>query len=91
MKPQPEEERVRLDGTMTVYPALVSCIERTRKKRLPDRRRTLESIRDLPWRRFETLVAGAFAGEGFTVTENACAGADGGVDIRRRRAGDARW
>ena len=61
-----------------LLPAAVSYAERIRKKRLLDRQRNLESIRDLPWRRFEELVAEAFRRNGFAVIENTCAGADGG-------------
>ena len=72
-----------------LLPAVVSFAERTRKKRLLDRQRNLESIRDLPWRQFEELVAEAFRRDGFTVIENAHAGADGGVDIRLRKDGES--
>lgn len=72
-----------------LLPAVVSLTERARKKRLLDRQRNLESIRDLPWRRFEELVAEAFRRDGFTVIENTGAGADGGVDIRMRKGGES--
>ena len=68
--------------------ALLSFAERRRKKRLLDRQRSLDSIRDLHWRRFEELVAEAFRRDGFTVIENPGAGADGGVDIRLRKGGE---
>ena len=68
-----------------VLAAVLSFAERTRKKRLLDRQRDIESIRDLPWRQFEELVAEAFRRDGFTVIENAGVGADGGVDIRLRK------
>ena len=68
--------------------ALLSFSERRRKRRLLDRQRSLDSIRDLHWRRFEELVAEAFRRDGFTVIENVGAGADGGVDIRLRRGGE---
>ena len=69
--------------------AVVSYVERTRKKRLLDRQQNLESIRDLHWRQFEELVAEAFRRDGFSVIENAYAGADGGVDIRLRKGGES--
>ena len=71
-----------------LLPAAVSYATRIRKKRLLDRQQDLESIRDLPWRRFEELVAEAFRRDGFAVIENVHAGADGGVDIRLRRGGE---
>ena len=72
-----------------LLPAAVSYAERIRKKRLLDRQQNLESIRDLPWRRFEELMAEAFRRDGYAVIENARAGADGGVDIRLRKGGES--
>ena len=72
-----------------LLPAVVSCLERIRKRRLLERQRNLESIRELPWRRFEELVAEAFRRDGYAVIENAYAGADGGVDIRLRKGGES--
>lgn len=67
--------------------AVVSFFKRRRKRRLLDRQRNLESIRDLPWRQFEELTAEAFRRDRFTVIENVYGGADGGVDIRLRKGG----
>ena len=78
-----------LVAVVLLFPAAVSYIDRTRKKRLLDRQQNIESIRDLPWRQFEELVAEAFRRDGFTVIENAYAGADGGVDIRLGRGGES--
>ena len=72
-----------------LLPAAVSYAERIRKKRLLDRQQNLESIRELPWRRFEELVAEAFRRDGYAVIENVGAGADGGVDIRLRKGGES--
>lgn len=69
--------------------AVLSFAERRRKKRLLDRQRNLDSIRDLHWRQFEELVAEAFRRDGYTVIENVGAGADGGVDIRLRKGGES--
>ena len=55
--------------------AVLSFSERRRKKRLLDRQRNLDSIRELPWRRFEELVAEAFRRDGYAVIENVGAGA----------------
>ena len=74
-----------LVAVVLLLPAGVSYIEQSRKKRLLDRQQNLESIRALPWRQFEELVAEAFRREGFTVMENVYGGADGGVDIRLRK------
>ena len=72
-----------------LLPAVVSYLERIRKRRLLDRQRNLESIRELPWRRFEELVAEAFRRDGYAVIENADAAADGGADIRLRKGGES--
>ena len=69
--------------------AVLSFAERRRKKRLLDRQRNLDSIRDLHWRQFEELVAEAFRRDGYAVIENVGAGADGGVDIRLRKGGES--
>ncbi len=76
-------------AVLFLLPAVLSFSERRRKQRLLDRQRNLESIRDLPWRQFEELVAEAFRRDGFAVVENAYAGADGGVDIRLQRGGES--
>ena len=76
-------------AALLLLPAVVSYCERIRKKGLLDRQQNLESIRDLPWRQFEELVAEAFRRDGYAVIENAYAGADGGVDIRLRKGGES--
>lgn len=77
-----------LVAVVFLLPAALSYIDRTRKKRLLDRQQNLESVRHLPWRQFEELVAEAFRRDGFKVTENTDVGADGGVDIRLRKGRD---
>ena len=57
------------------------------KKRQLDRQESIESIRNLSWREFEEVVAEAFRRDGYKVTENQSAGADGGVDVRLRKGG----
>ena len=69
--------------------AVLSFAERRRKKRLLDRQRNLDSIRDLHWRQFEELLAEAFRRDGYAVIENVGVGADGGVDIRLRKGGES--
>ncbi|MDO9475515.1 MAG: restriction endonuclease [Pseudohongiella sp.] len=61
----------------------------SRKKRLRlDAQRDVDTIKALSWRAFEQLVAEAFRRQGYTVEENATAGADGGIDIRLVRDGE---
>ena len=78
-----------IGGGIFLIPAGMSLWRRARKKRLLDRMRGIDSIRRLSWREFEELVAEAFRRDGYSVTENVVAGADGGVDVRLRKAGRA--
>lgn len=48
----------------------------------------IESIRDLPWVRFEQLLAEAYRRQGSSVIENFSGGADGGVDLVLTRPGE---
>ena len=70
-----------------VLAAVASFVKSIRKRRLLDRQTDLDSIRALPWRQFEELVAEAFRRDGYRVVENDQAGPDGGVDIRLHRDG----
>src|SRR5215831_16407812 len=47
-----------------------------------------EAIASMDWREFEMLTSEAFRLQGFSVTETAKPGADGGVDIVLRKAGE---
>ena len=58
-----------------------------KKRRLLDSQRDIDSIRALPWKAFEDLVAEAYRRKGFRVIENIGGGADGGVDIRLEKHG----
>jgi restriction system protein len=52
-----------------------------------DAQTDIESIRAMPWRSFETLVAEAYRRQGYSVVENGGGGADGGVDLLARKDG----
>lgn len=47
----------------------------------------INSLRELPWKRFEDLIAEAYRRQGYKVEENLGGGADGGVDLRLGRDG----
>ena len=87
----PLQSKASYIGTAVAIPFLLTAVssffKRRRKRRLLDRQRSLESIRDLPWKQFEGLAAEAFRRDRFMVIENAYDGADGGVDIRLRKGG----
>ena len=48
---------------------------------------SIEQIRRLSWREFESMVGEAFRRRGYTVTENAVDGPDGGIDLVLRKDG----
>lgn len=58
-----------------------------RKGRQLENQTNIESIRNLSWRRFESLVSEVFRRQGYTVLDNIDDGPDGGVDIVLRKDG----
>jgi restriction system protein len=48
----------------------------------------LDSLRELPWKRFEDLLGEAYRRQGYKVEETLGGGADGGVDLVLRRGGE---
>ena len=67
--------------------AAVSAFFQFRKGRLLERQTGLDSVGDLSWRQFESLVSEAFRRKGFLVLDNIEDGPDGGVDLRLRKNG----
>ncbi len=57
------------------------------RRHLLDQQTSLESIRALPWKQFEFLVAEAYRRQSYQVEFSLGRGADGGVDLTLRRAG----
>lgn len=51
--------------------------------------RTGDALRNMSWRDFELLVGEAFRMRGFAVTETGGGGADGGVDLKLQKGGEA--
>lgn len=70
-------------GALTVLSALRSWKVRW----LLDGQTDLESLRALPWKRFEDLIGEAFRRQGYRVSETLGGGADGGVDLVLQRDG----
>lgn len=58
-----------------------------RRRHLLDDQTSLESLRNTPWKDLEFLVAEAYRRQGYTVDFSLGRGADGGVDLVLRRAG----
>ena len=61
--------------------ALASFIRSRFIARKFGRQQSIEDIRALSWRQFESVVGEAFRRRGYTVVENAADGPDGGVDL----------
>jgi restriction system protein len=72
---------------LLLFVAAVSAFFQFRKGRLLERQTGLDSLGELSWRKFESLVSEAFRCKGFLVLDNIDDGPDGGVDIRLRKNG----
>lgn len=70
-----------------LVPMPFAYLNARKKRRLVDANKDLESIRALPWKDFEQLVAEAFRRKGYRVRENLLAGPDGGVDAELEKDG----
>lgn len=66
---------------------LVSYVFSWQKRRLLNKQTGLDSVDELSWQEFESLVGEVFRRRGYRVLENAGDGADGGVDLRLRKNG----
>lgn len=58
-----------------------SAIKAYQRRQLLDTQSGIESIRALPWKEFEKLLAEAYRRSGYMVRENESAGPDGGIDL----------
>jgi len=59
----------------------ISVLRSLRTKSLLGAQTSLTSLRDLPWKRFEDVLAEAYRRRGYQVEEMLGSGADGGVDL----------
>lgn len=66
---------------------LVALATKRRDAQRLDKQRGIDTIRELPWREFEQLLAEAFRRQGYSVAETG-PGADGGIDLELTRDGD---
>jgi len=57
------------------------------KKKLFDKQKDINSIRDLSWKEFEELIGEFYRRKGYQVIENEGRGADGGIDLRLKKDG----
>jgi len=65
----------------------VSGLRSLRSRLLLDTQTSLDSLRDLPPKQFEDVLAEAYRRQGYDVAEMLGSGADGGVDLRLRKDG----
>jgi len=70
-----------------LIPAPISFFNSLRKRTLLDRQEGVESIRALPWKKFEGLLAEAYRRQGYSARENSSLGPDGGVDLELEKGG----
>ncbi|MGE5212579.1 MAG: restriction endonuclease, partial [Nitrospirota bacterium] len=73
---------------LLLLPAPVSFLNSRRKRKLLDKQKDLDSIRSLPWKQFEELVAEAYRRKGYGVVENHGVGPDGGIDLVLKQNGN---
>jgi restriction system protein len=64
-----------------------SALRSLRSSSLLDVQTGLDSLRDLPWKRFEDVIAEVYRRQGYDVKEMLRTGADGGVDLLLRKDG----
>lgn len=70
-----------------LIPAPISFLRSLQKRKLLDEQDGIESIRALPWKKFEELLAEAYRRQGYSVRENSALGPDGGVDLELEKGG----
>lgn len=65
----------------------ISALRAWKTGRMLERQTSIESLRALPWKRFEDLLGEAYRRQGYRVEETLGGGADGGVDLVLRKDG----
>lgn len=65
----------------------ISALRAWKTAHLLERQTGIDSIRELPWKRFEDLLGEAYRRQGYKVEETLGGGADGGVDLVLGRDG----
>lgn len=66
----------------------ISALRSLTNRSLLDAQTGLDSLRALPWKRFEDVLGEAYRRQGYGVEEMLGGGADGGVDLVLRKNGD---
>jgi restriction system protein len=65
----------------------MSYVNSRKRKRLLETQNSLDSLKAMSWREFETLVGEAFRRHGYAVKETGGGGKDGGIDLILRKDG----
>lgn len=65
----------------------VSVLRKWKTSRMLESQTSIDSLRQIPWKRFEDLIAEAYRRQGYKVEEMLGGGPDGGVDLRLGRDG----
>ncbi len=73
---------------MLLMLSALSAFRSLRTKLLLGGQTSLDSLRDLPWKRFEDVLAEAYRRQGYQAKEMLGIGADGGVDLLLRKNGN---
>ncbi len=68
--------------------AVVAAAAAFYRRRLLDRQRDLESLRQTTWQDFERLVGEVYRRQGYRVIETGGGGADGGIDLKLTKDGE---
>lgn len=69
--------------------AVVSMHREHEREQWYFRQRSVDALRQMSWQEFERVVGEFFRRQGYQVDETGLGGADGGVDLLIRRAGEA--
>lgn len=69
--------------------SVISLLRSLKNKFVLDAQTGVGSLRDLPWKTFEDILAEAYRRQGYKVEEMLALGTDGGVDLLLRRNGEA--
>lgn len=68
--------------------APISYFNSSRKRKLLDKQKDIDSIKSLSWKQFEELIAEAYRRKGYSVVENYDIGPDGGIDLVLKKDGN---
>jgi restriction system protein len=73
---------------MIFFASFISLIKGLGKKLLHQKAKTIEEIKAMSWRDFETFVGEVFRRQGYSVEETGGGGADGGFDLILRKGNE---